>query len=572
VLPLQFERAFIDRLHIPYRHVHSVGYDLPQSLVNVWVSCGPYFQLAHDIETDAGANALVYWWLVTGRLRFPGIGGSIDRHLLTTLHSIHLPRATPTALQTQPDKSALDYFPETAACGTHPLTPLLTIVWNNRPDLQKTFDIHTPEGSAAFWQWWTNDGSKEYFARTAVAIEKVRVSKPPNIETASKPSVCLVGYPEGEFGLGEDIRQLRASLRSIGIEPTVVVAPWTISARQDTSEQFVESDLSVFDADIAFFVMPAFDTMTLLNKIGATAFTARRRIGFWQWELDRFPTQSLFAFNLVDEIWCHSEHAARSLRGATATPVHKVPLPVSVPEPKATSRSRFGIPDDAFVFFTSFDGSSYIARKNPLGTILAFQEAFPRGATELNVSLIVKAMNTNNDPLWRECLRKTANDRRITIIDNVLDHSEYYELMRNCDAVISLHRAEGFGRLMAEAMAMGIPVIASRYSGNLDFMTDDNSWLIDGDLVPILPGDYPFHHGQNWLEPSIREAAGALRECATDEAKRRRLAAAGKRDILTRHDPAFCGATYAEFLRSTPAESRLHAAADRDGSRIATLP
>jgi glycosyltransferase involved in cell wall biosynthesis len=450
----------------------------------------------------------------------------------------------------QPDRLALDYVPKTAG-GPHTLTPLLTIVWNSRSDLQKAFDVHTPDGSAAFWRWWANDGSKQYFAKSALAIEKVRVSKPSSTGTASKPSVCLVGYPEGEFGLGEDIRQLRASLRSIGIEPTVVVAPWTISARQESSELFVESDLSVFDADIAFFVMPAFDTLTLLNKVGATAFTARRRIGFWQWELDRFPTQSLFAFNLVDEIWCHSEHAAKSLRDTTAKPVHKVPLPVSVPEPKTAAGRCFGIPDDAFAFFTSFDGSSHIARKNPLGTILAFQEAFPLGATTLNVRLVVKGMNTNNDPLWRECLRKAANDRRITIIDDVLDHGQYYELMRSCDAVVSLHRAEGFGRLMAEAMAMGIPVIASRYSGNVDFMTDDNSWLVDGGLVPILPGDYPFHRGQNWLEPSIREAARALRECATDGAKRRRLADAGRRDVRTRYDPKFCGAAYAELLQST---------------------
>jgi glycosyltransferase involved in cell wall biosynthesis len=105
---------------------------------------------------------------------------------------------------------------------------------------------------------------------------------------------------------------------------------------------------------------------------------------------------------------------------------------------------------------------------------------------------------------------------------------------------------------MAEAMAMGIPVIASRYSGNLDFMTDDNSWLIDGTLVPIRPGDYPFHQGQNWLEPSVPKAAHALRECATNETKRRQRAAAGKRDIQTRYDPEFCGTAYFELLRSAP--------------------
>jgi glycosyltransferase involved in cell wall biosynthesis len=417
------------------------------------------------------------------------------------------------------------------------------------------FDIQTPEGAAALWRWWINNGSREYFGKSAATIDKVRVSKPTNIKAASEPSVSLVGYPDGEFGLGEDIRQLRAALSTIGIAPTVVVAPWTITARKNTKENLVDSDLSVFDTDIVFFVMPAFDTITLLNKVGPSAFAAQRRIGFWQWELDHFPKQALYALNLVDEIWCHSEHAAKGLRKATTKPVHKVPLPVSFPEPKAVPRSHFGIPDEAFVFFTSFDGASYVARKNPLGTILAFQEAFPLTAPELNVRLIVKAMNTNNDALWRECLRKAANDRRIQIIDNVLDHGHYYQLLRNCDAVISLHRAEGFGRLMAEAMAMGIPVISSRYSGNLDFMTENNSWLIDGELVDVLPGDYPFHQGQRWLEPNVQKAARALRECAADEAKRRQRAAAGQHDIRQKYNPEFCGAAYLKLLQTPSAKS-----------------
>ncbi len=545
----------IDKLHASYRRVESTGYDLPQSLVNVWVSCGPAFQLAYDIETDNGADALVYWWLATGRLQFSGVGEIIDRHLVTALHPAHLVKANSAAPTTQSDQAGLDNSPDINACNTLPLTPLLMIIWKKRSDLRTQFDIQNPEGLAALWRWWIGNGSREYLGKPVATIDTVRVSKPANINVAAQPRVSLVGYPDGEFGLGEDIRQLRAALSSIGIAPTVVVAPWIISARKNTKEDFVESDLSVFDTDIIFFVMPAFDTITLLNKIGPVAFTAKRRIGFWQWELDHFPSQSLYALNLVDEIWCHSEHAAKGLRKATTKPVHKVPLPVSIPEPTAVPRSRLGIPDEAFVFFTSFDGSSYVARKNPLATILAFQEAFPLTATESNVRLIVKAMNTNNDALWRECLRKVANDPRIQIVDNVLDHDQYYQLLRKCDAVISLHRAEGFGRLMAEAMAMGIPVISSRYSGNLDFMTENNSWLIDGALVDVLPGDYPFHQGQRWLEPNVQKAAHAMRECATDAAKRRRLASAGQRDILQNYNPETCGAAYYKLLQTPSVRS-----------------
>ncbi len=554
---MQAAKAIIDMLQGSYRHVASDNYELPQSLVNVWVSCGAGFQLAYDIETDRGANGLVYWWFASGRREFRGVSDLLDRYLFTRLHLSHLPATAAAAHDMRPDGLNLDHPPDIADCDQLPLTPLLSIIWNNRRELRAVMDIDTPQGVSRLWQWWIKNGSRELLGNSAAAIDKVRIAKPQDINAANRPTtappqpgVSLVGYPGGEFGLGEDIRQLRASLQSIGIDPTVIVAPWTIMARQNTKETFIESDLGVFDTDIAFFVMPAFDTLTLLNKVGPTAFKARRRIGFWQWEFDLFPRQVLPTIDLVDEIWCHSEHVAKGFRQATRKPVHKVPLPVSFVEPRKVPRAKFGLPKDAFIFLTSFDGASFITRKNPLATILAFQQAFPLAQTERNVGLVVKAMNTMNDPLWRECLRKVAHDKRIIIVDSVLDHSDYYELLRNCDAVVSLHRAEGFGRLMAEAMAMGIPAIASRYSGNLDFMTDKNSWLIGGNLVPVMPGDYPFHQDQFWLEPSATEAALALRECVADDAKRRRLAAVAKSDVLSKHSPAVCGAAYLKILET----------------------
>jgi glycosyltransferase involved in cell wall biosynthesis len=384
--------------------------------------------------------------------------------------------------------------------------------------------------------------------------ERTRESKnrnEPSTVPASPPArakgVCLVGHAKGEFGLGEDVRLLRAALDRADVANFVVKAPWQIIARESIEEPALDASEADFGSDVIFYVMPPFDTVMLLNKIGARAFSARRKIGFWQWELERFPAPAKPAMDLVDEIWCHSEHTATGLRQATDKPVIKVPLPVSVPDAGIASRAAFGLPEQAFVVFTSFDGASSIARKNPLGSILAFQRAFPVDGS-VNARLIVKAMNTGNDSLWRECLRKAEVDERVVIIDTVLDRTAYYQLLRACDAVISLHRAEGFGRLMAEAMALGIPVIASRYSGNLDFMTDENSWLIDGDLISILPGDYAFYQGQKWLEPNIENAAHALRECATDGGKRRQRAALGMTDIASKHSLKTCGEVYARLL------------------------
>jgi glycosyltransferase involved in cell wall biosynthesis len=527
---------------------------IPPELAMIRIS-RPDLQAAFGLS-EGGVSDLVHWWLSNGTSELPDLRDRINRSLVQSLH--------------------LDFLPGTGSGNEPALTPLLNIVRDHRPDLCSAFDTETPDGVAGIWHWWSALGERETFGLPCEQSEQMplptnvpggsagtatpsRVNHdsreqsiaPDSAPTrANKPGVCLVGYAKAEFGLGEDVRLLRAALDEANIANVVINAPWQIAARQSIDEPAVEAADAGFNCDVMLYVMPPADTVTLLNKIGSRAFSARRKIGFWQWELGRFPVPAKLAIDLVDEIWCHSEHAATAFRQATDKPVIKVPLPVSVPETGIASRAAFGLPEQAFVIFTSFDGASSIARKNPLAAILSFQRAFPVNGS-VNARLIVKAMNTNNDPLWRECMRKAAVDERVVIIDTVLDRDVYYQLLRACDAVISLHRAEGFGRLMAEAMAYGIPVIASRYSGNLDFMTDENSWLIDGDLVPLLPGDYAFHQGQVWLEPSVEQAATALRECATDPAKRRRRAALGKADIVSKHGLKTCAEAYLKLLETT---------------------
>jgi len=517
--------------------------ELPPGLASI-VRARPDLQAAFGRNKE-GPVDLIYWWLTTGRSDHSDLRESIDRGLLRSLH--------------------LDYLSRESTTRKLALTPLLTGILNRRSDLQQLMDGND-NGVSKLWRWWFDNGRAELFGQLdwrsdpelqslhqlemhalgQGTVEPAEIHSVTSQYSSNGPRVCLVGYPKGEFGLGEDVRLLRAALDAAKISSITIDAPWPISARQMIDETSVNASAANFDCDVMFYVMPPFDTVTLLTKVGVSAFSARRKIGFWQWELDRFPIPAKLAMHLVDEIWCHSEHAAKAFRAATDIPVIKVPLPVFVPETKLVPRSFFDLPTDAFLVFTSFDGASSIARKNPLAAILSFQLAFPKG--ERDARLIVKAMNTQNDSLWRECLRVASIDERIVIIDDVMDRSTYFELLQNCDAVLSLHRAEGFGRLMAEAMALGIPVIASRYSGNLDYMTDENSWLIDGELIPLFPGDYAFHQQQHWLEPDIAEAAQALRECATNLPDRQRRAALGMQTVMEKYSLGTCGSTYLKLL------------------------
>ncbi len=539
----------------PYRTIARFGYDFCNGLLFTWLSSGPGIQLKYDLDTDQGADDWTYWWISGGRANYPGISNEIDRTILQTMHLDHLSFATQTE--------------------TPPITPLLSLVHRHRKNVGQADDIASPAHTTRLWRWWRDGGRLEYFGQSDWLIEAEAQSlRPPEMKPsleqktlarvvapeapsapADEPRVSLVGYPKGEFGLGEDVRLLRAALDQAGVKNIVIKAPWPIMARQSIDEPSVDAVAANFDCDVMFYVMPPVDTATLFAKVGASAFAARRKIGFWQWELDHFPIPARRTMDLVDEIWCHSEHAATAFRAATEKPVIKVPLPVFVPEPKRVPRASFGLPADAFMVFTGYDGASAVARKNPLAAILAFQQAFPKDG-EIQAGLVVKAMNTMNDSLWRECRRKASIDQRIIIIDDVLDRNVYYELLRNCDAVLSLHRAEGFGRLMAEAMALGMPVIASRYSGNLDFMTDENSWLVNGELVPLFVGDYALHQGQKWLEPNVAEAARALRECATNAPERQRRAALGKQTVTGKYDLTTCGSVYSELLGRNPALSQ----------------
>ncbi len=483
----------------PYFEANVADGDWPESVGSLGRAFPNFLAFAYVTRADLRATfpsrpasviPLMSWFLRTGIADYPALLSRVGANVEATLR--------------KPMSPEYEGFLPTEAAWLFELS---------RANRDADVDGHT---HAAVW--WASLGKKKYgfsFAQDDSPGEAA-----PSCPAAARPipargSVALFGYPHGEFGLGEDIRLLRSSLELAGIRATVVRAPWQIIARQRAEESSVAADLAEFNPETMFYVMPAFDTTTLLTKMGPEAFVARRRIGFWQWELEHFPEPAKLAFDLVDEIWCHSEHSAAAFRAATDKPVIKVPLPVTVPDVEAADRADFGLPKEGFVVFTSFDGASSISRKNPLGSIRAFQLAFPR-ETSPDARLMVKAMNTINDALWRECKRIAQLDRRIVIIDDVLDRTRYYELLKACDAVISLHRAEGFGRLMAEAMALGIPVIATAYSGNLDFMTEENSWLVGGQMVDVLPGDYPFHQGQHWMDPDVQEAAEALRECARD--------------------------------------------------------
>ena len=205
-------------------------------------------------------------------------------------------------------------------------------------------------------------------------------------------------------------------------------------------------------------------------------------IAMWGWETDIIPESWKQASKSVDELWAASRFVADGLRRALDVPVHHIPLGFELGPVRQVDLGTYGVPAGSFVFLFIFDLSSTLERKNPLGLISAFKQAFQRGE---KVSLVIKVSRGARHPEEFHRLQKEAKQVGAIVIDQRLPREELNGLIAACDRYVSLHRSEGLGLTLAEAMMLGKPTIATAYSGNLDFMDENNSLLVGYDLIEI---------------------------------------------------------------------------------------
>lgn len=249
------------------------------------------------------------------------------------------------------------------------------------------------------------------------------------------------------------------------------------------------------------------------------------RIAYWYWEFDSVPESWVAHSANVDEVWAATEFVAKGLRERLSVPVKTLFPGVRLGNYTRRTREYFGIRDDAFVFLFNFHMNSVMERKNPLGLIRAFKLAFQ---SDPSVLLVVKTMFGHHHPSQMELLREAAIGCNVQIIDEVYNADEVLSLTDICDAYVSLHRSEGLGLTMAEAMLMGKPVIATNYSGNVDFMDASNSLLVPFELVQLGQQLPPYDADLMWAEPSIEHAAAFMRRVVDDPEWARELGARAK--------------------------------------------
>ncbi|GAC1327509.1 MAG: glycosyltransferase family 4 protein [Candidatus Dormibacteria bacterium] len=350
------------------------------------------------------------------------------------------------------------------------------------------------------------------------------------MEQLPEPGLNLAGLFRSENGLGESARLLAATVATTGIPDT------TISYLRSPSRQghpFTEHGPGRPVYDINIVAVNADHTVMFAADNGPGFFRDRYTIGTWAWETDRLPRRLLGALDFVDEVWMPSDYSRRAAARVTNKPTFTFPHPVVQPEyPAGLTRTALGMPE-GFTFLFCFDFMSTARRKNPLGLVAAFKQAFADGA---GPQLVIKSANGDRRPDdMAELVAASAGRSDITIIDRYVPAGWVPAMIAACDCYISLHRSEGFGLTLAEAMLMGKPTIATGYSGNLEFMSETNSYLVRTAEVPVGPG-IPIYPAEGlWGEPDRADAARLMGEVAGDPARARERGAAGRRDILERH-------------------------------------
>jgi len=351
--------------------------------------------------------------------------------------------------------------------------------------------------------------------------------------TSASAGVNIFAFRGTQIGLGTAAKGYSTALSPL-LPLHEITLPWNRNGLEETEIGALPYAINLVHMNPD--VLPFF-----LARYGKAVFPGHFNVAIWVWELHAGYAQWHGQGNLFNEIWTPSVFSANAIRSASGTPVHVVPHVVDdLPAPEGAHLKHDGV----FTFLYIFDIASSFERKNPLALVRAFRKAF---GNRQDVRLILKYHHSEFDLPATALLERVAKAApNIRTISQSLPEDQVYALLRSCDCFVSPHRSEGFGLNVAAAMYYGKPVIATGYSGNMDFTSPENAFLIDYDLVAVQPETGVYKAGYVWAEPSEDHLAVLLRTVLASPDQARERAELGRRTIQER----FSVKAVSEIIRS----------------------
>lgn len=380
-------------------------------------------------------------------------------------------------------------------------------------------------------------------------------------------AVTLVGHPYAAIGMGEQLRSQVRALEAVHLRPGVLDI-FRHASRGDPAHRALVGPLERRDAPggIRVFHVNGDEVERVLAAFEALGgrLDGGRNIVVPAWELPRYPAEWAVQLTRFDEIWAISRFVQDGL-AAAGLASHLVGQSVE-PSPSGASlpRAWFGIRESAFALLHFLDLSSFADRKNPqaaLALLRGLQEALPAA----DLQLVLKVKDAERDAAeWAAALAPGVG---VVVLTEPLDSHGVRSLLRACDCFVSLHRSEGFGRGLGEAMAEGRLALGTGWSGNLDFMAPHNSLLARHKLVRVRRGQYPHAAGQRWAEPDVAHAVELVRPLLLDPAQGRALAERGRLDVLRSHGNRAVGLRMLDRLEAQASMAPLPRAPHRMATR-----
>ena len=369
---------------------------------------------------------------------------------------------------------------------------------------------------------------KRYMMRNVKNLKNEKII--PYDENAFPMGINLIGNIRGDSGLGQSCRLVAKELAASNI-PFMVYEHHiseAFSMTNHTCDEYIEDKIKY---GINLFHINPHEFAVSYMQLGKEVWDRHYNIAFWLWEIEEFPEEWIGCIDILDEIWTPAEFVSESIRKVTNKPVRTIPYHVEAPVEKQYDRGYFKLPEDKFLFLMMYDSKSMMERKNPISVLQAFKQAFNQSNQE--VGLVIK-MNGRNEKDIEQIQTLMDGYDNIYFLTETLPKIEVNSLIACVDAFVSLHRAEGFGLVMAEAILNGTPCIATNWSANTEFMNADVACMVDYTLVTLNHEVGPYKQGSHWAEPDVVQAAEYMQKLFEDREYGRQMAEKAKAFIEDR--------------------------------------